>query len=1053
VISGMRDPLPRLAMTRWLIGLASLFATVAVTTAAEKVANDSTSGVKGADPVRIVYDREIRPLLSDACYKCHGPDGEERKAGLRLDLKDSALKPGESGQVAVVPGKPAESELIRRILSDDPNEIMPPPDSGKKLTAAQKDLIKRWVEQGADYQQHWSFVAPVRPPLPKVNSAAWPRNALDHFILARLEREKLQPSNEANKTTLIRRATLDLTGLPPTPAEIDAFLADSSPQAYEKVVDRLLASPHFGERMAVDWLDASRYADTHGYHIDSGRDMSHWREWVIAAFNRNLPFDQFTIQQLAGDLLPDATIEQKVASGFNRNHMINFEGGAIPAEYQTAYIVDRVNTTGTVWLGLSVACSQCHDHKYDPITQKDFYKFYAFFNNLPENGLDGRDGNAVPLLKMPSSEQQRKLDQLTADLKPLEAKVNSPSPAIDAAQADWEKTAIADQKIEWSVLDPTGYLSQGGATLTRQADKSLLASGVNPATETYTIVAATDLSDITALRLEALPDESLPQKSSGRSANGNVVLTEVNLTAGLSGDLSTHQPVKFQAATADFSQTDFPIANAIDGKSDTGWAIYPEVTKPHAAVFTADKPIRTAGKTLLTVTLHFQSQFAQHQLGRFRLSVTQARNPHGAEKLPKKIADSLALAADKRSDAQKTELRDHYRKNVSPELKQAADQLAALKKSLDELNKQIPNSMVMQENPQPRDTFMLIRGQYDKPGEKVTAGVPGALSRLPEGAPANRLGLAQWLVDADQPLTARVIVNRYWQMYFGTGIVKTAEDFGSQGEYPSHPELLDWLATEFRESGWDVKHLQRLIVTSATYRQNSSITPALVAKDPENRLLARGPRMRLQAEFIRDQALAVSGLLNDQIGGQSVLPYQPAGLWEEMAFGREFSAQKYVQSTGRDLYRRTMYTFWKRTVPPASLSTFDAPDRETCIVRRSRTNTPLQALVLMNDPTYVEASRKLAERMMTEASVSPEERIAFAFRLATARLPKPAEAAVLTRIFQQQLAVFQKDAAAAQKLLSVGESKRNEKLDAAELAAWTTIASVILNLDETITKG
>jgi hypothetical protein len=440
-------------------------------------------------------------------------------------------------------------------------------------------------------------------------------------------------------------------------------------------------------------------------------------------------------------------------------------------------------------------------------------------------------------------------------------------------------------------------------------------------------------------------------------------------------------------------------------------------------------------------------------LGRFRLSVTQAGNPLGAEKLPNKIANALALAADKRSDAQTNDLRDHYRKNVSPELKQAGEQLAALKKSLDELNKQIPSSMVMQENAQPRDTFMLIRGQYDKQGEKVMAGVPDALSRLPEGAPANRLGLAQWLVDADQPLTARVIVNRYWQMYFGTGIVKTAEDFGSQGEYPSHPELLDWLASEFRESGWGVKHIQRLIVTSATYRQASSITPALAAKDPENRLLARGPRMRLQAEFIRDQALAVSGLLNDEIGGHSVSPYQPPGLWEEMAFGREFSAQSYVQSKERDLYRRTMYTFWKRTVPPASLSTFDAPDRETCIVRRSRTNTPLQALVLMNDPTYVEASRKLAERMMTEASISPEERIAFAFRLATARQPKAAEMAVLVRIYQQQLAVYQKDNAAALKLLAVGESKRNEKLDAAELAAWATVASVILNLDETITKG
>jgi hypothetical protein len=780
------------------------------------------------------YNRDIRPILSNNCFKCHGPDPKERQAGLRLDQRAATLAPTESGRKAIVPGKPQASALIRRIHSTKPDFVMPPPDSNKKLTVAEKELLQRWIEQGAEYQELWSFVPPRRPPLPKVATwPRWPRNALDYFILARLEAEGLHPSPEADKTTLIRRLTLDLTGLPPTPVEVDAFAADASPDAYDKVVDRLLASPHCGERLAVDWLDAARFADTHGYHIDSGRDMSRWREWVINSFNRNLPFDQFTIEQLAGDLLPGAVVEQRIASGFNRNHMINFEGGAIPEEYHTAYLVDRVNTTSTVWLGLTIACAQCHDHKYDPITQKEYYQLYAFFYNVPENGLDGQKGNAAPFLKMPTPEQQQQLAALSASIKQLEEQVKGALPESDATQA-----------------------------------------------------------------------------------------------------------------------------------------------------------------------------------------------------------------------------------------KQLQDQLARLRRQRTELEKRIPTTMVMEEMPKPRDTYMLVRGQYDKKGEKVTASVPSSLPPLPPGVPANRLGLARWLVDPGQPLTARVIVNRYWQMFFSTGLVKTAEDFGSQGELPSHPQLLDWLAVEFMSpsrapvgSGakqpWDVKALLRLIVTSATYRQASIVSQALLAKDPENRLLARGPRLRLQAEFIRDQALAVSGLLNEEIGGHSVSPYQPPGLWEELMSrqdGKNWTAQTYEQSHGKDLYRRTMYTFWKRTSPPPTLTTFDAPDRETCTVRRPRTNTPLQALVLMNDPTYLEASRKLAERMMLEAG-DPEKRIGLAFRLALARRPMPAELAVLQKIFEKQLAVYRTDPEAALKLLSAGESKRNEQLDVAELAAWATVASVILNLDETVTKG
>ena len=797
---------------------------------------------------KVSFDRDVRPILSNHCWKCHGPDAKERKAGLRLDQFDAMTKPAESGKAAVIPNKPEDSELLRRAFSSDSDELMPPASEDKPLSVAQKDILKRWIEQGATFEQHWSFRSVIRPSLPTVKNTAWPKTPIDHFIVARLEAEGLSPSPEADRETLIRRVTLDLTGLPPTIAEIDDYLNDRDANAYEKVVDRLLKSPHYGERMALDWLDASRFADTNGYHIDNGRDMTRWRKWVIDAFNRNLPFDQFTTQQLAGDLLPEpsdpaAAFEQKLASGFHRNHMINFEGGAFPKEYHNAYIVDRVNTTATVWLGLTVACSQCHDHKYDPLTQREFYQFYAFFHNVAENGLDGRKGNAEPLLKFPTEDQQKQLAELIENIAKLDSRLKT-------AKDDEAKTLKAD--------------------------------------------------------------------------------------------------------------------------------------------------------------------------------------------------------------------------------------LDRLRKQQTEIDQLIPTSMVMRELEQPRETFVLIRGQYDKPGDKVEAEVPAVLPRLPEGTPRNRLGLARWLTHPSHPLTSRVTVNRFWQSYFGTGLVKTSEDFGSQGEPPSHPELLDWLAAELMgrwgegeigsghavnlptspspnpPTAWDVKHLQRLIVTSATYRQASRVTPAMIARDPENRLLARGSRHRLPAEGIRDLALSVSGLLQHKIGGPSVSPYQPAGLWEELmarADGKNWTAQEYSQSHGPDLYRRTMYTFWKRTCPPAQLATFDAPDRETCTVRRARTNTPLQALVLMNDPTYVEASRKLAERILLEGGTSFDKRITFAFRLTTSRKPTPRELAVLRRVFEQQSARFQADPAAATKLLSVGESPRHEQLAAHELATWAAVANVLLSLDEVVTKG
>jgi hypothetical protein len=1022
---------------------------------------------RAAEPP-VDFSRQIRPILANNCLKCHGADPAERKANLRLDVRESALGAAESGEHAIVPGKPEVSELIKRISSADADIHMPPPETKKTLTDAEKALLARWIAEGAKYQMHWAFIAPQSPPLPEVQTAGWARTELDRFILARLERDSLSPSVEASKTTLIRRLTQDLTGFPPTIGEVEAFLADERPDALERVVDRLMASPHFGERMAVDWLDASRFADTHGYHIDAGRDMTRWREYVIDSFNHNLPYDRFTVEQLAGDLLPptgdaERDLRQKLASGFNRNHMINFEGGAIPQEYLTAYIIDRVNTTGTVFLGLTVACTQCHDHKYDPLTQRDFYQLYAFFNNVPESGLDGSKGNAMPLIRVPTRDQERQQLALAAEIKEAEANLAAAEPEITAAQAKWEDTALAKRDQQWKPLTLDPLISKGGTTLMQQEDKSVLASGENPATDNYELTAS-GLEFVTGIRLEALPHDSFNAKGPGRSVNGNIVLTDVRLML-VPADGGELKPVKLKAASADFSQQDFPIANAIDDSPESGWAIHPEVGKPHAAIFELERRLELPAGAKLQVVLSFQSKFGQHQLGRFRLSSTYATNPHAAGSLPDGVAAALALPADQRTTEQKAEIQKYYREQVSSLSRGLLAELAALKVRLEAIDKQTSTSMVMAESPQPRETFVLVRGAYDKPGEKVTPETPGFLPPLAKESPRNRLGLANWLVSDEHPLMTRVTVNRYWQLFFGTGLVKTAEDFGTQGELPSHPELLDWLAVDFRgqgsgvgsrESGWDVKRLVRQIVTSATYRQASAVTPQLKAKDPENRLLARGPRFRLQAEFIRDQALFVSGLYDGRLGGASVSPYQPAGLWEELMSrqdGANWTAQSYTQSRGIDLYRRTMYTFWKRTCPPPTLATFDAPDRETCTVRRSRTNTPLQALVLLNDPTYVEASRKFAERILRDGGLSTEGRLAFAFQSVNARPPNSAELTVLKGVLAKQLARFRELPDAANSLLKIGEAPADPQYDAAELAAWAMVASVILNTDEAVTKG
>ena len=808
----------------------------------------ASGDARSETPPAVDFVREVRPILADFCFRCHGPDAKQRQADVRLDVRDEATRAAKSKRTPIVPGKPEASELVRRIFADD-DDVMPPHETGQSLTAARKETLRRWIAEGAKYQTHWAFVTPARPAVPDIhklksqipNLKLETRNSIDRFVFARIEAAGLRPSPETDRATLLRRVTLDLTGLPPSIDEVDEFLADRQPDAFERVVDRLLASPRYGEHQARDWLDQARYADTHGYFTDHERFMWQWRDWVINAFNADMPFDQFTIEQLAGDLLPNPTTEQLIATAFNRNHMITEETGVIPEEYRVEYVADRVRTTSTVWMGLTAGCAQCHDHKYDPLTQREFYQLFAYFNQLPEKGIDGgKQKNAAPELRLPTPEQ-------TAQL------------------AEWQ-TRIRD----------------------------------------------------TQSKLSALP----------------------------------------------------------------------------------------------------------------------------------KVGE------------------DSAKKSLDDELKQ-------LRESEKSLQAAIPSVMVMQDQPQPRDTFVLERGQYDQPREKVIAGVPAFLLALPSDSPPNRLSFAKWLVDPRHPLTARVAVNRHWRQLFGRGLVATTEDFGVQGELPSHPELLDWLATDFvgkleirnskseadnsslptRHSplSWSVKRLQRLIVTSATYRQSSAITAEHRRVDPQNKLLTRAPRYRLDAETLRDSALFASGLLAERIGGPSAKPYQPADLWKAITYDTK-NSQEYVLSTGDGLYRRGFYTYWKRQVPPPSMWQLDAPTRETCVVRRQRTNTPLQALVLLNDTQFVEAARVLAQRVLSDKPASDRSGITAAFRRAVAREPSDSEAQSLLRLLSAERLRFQQDRAAADALLSVGEWPVPAMMNRSELAAWTVLANVLLNLDEALSR-
>ena len=1026
------------------------------------------------------FNRDVRPILSDNCFTCHGPDEKTRKARLRLDTKEGAL----AKQGVIVAGKADESRLYKRIVTTDPNSIMPPVASGHKLTPQQIETIKRWIDDGAHWTEHWAFVTPKRPELPNVKDSAWVRNGIDHFILARLEKERLKPSSEADKTTLIRRVSLDLTGLPPTPKEVDDFFADKAPNAYEKLVDRLLASTHYGERFALYWLDIARYADTHGYHIDSHRDMWPWRDWVIKAFNQNKPYNQFIVEQLAGDLLPNATTEQQIASGFNRNHMINFEGGAIADEYLTEYVIDRVETTSNAFMALTMGCARCHSHKYDPISQKEFYQFYAFFNSVNEAGLDGRDGNAKPFLSLPTEEQTARQKELAATIKLKEKLVSEKE--IEPFQSAWEKRfvgkvaeaprdgLIAHYELDGSFADIAGGYKHarrlqgspdfGGGKIGRAAsfdgDSQVTFGRLGPGEKSDSFSIAMWLRGNTNLPVTLLQklENETTRKGFEITLDGNQLIgvqrraphINIHLTAN-AADNAIHVRSKDLLRIVDWGH----VVVAYDGSGKaSGIKLYFN-GKPMELDVVKDTLVGSiANDAELQIGNKAYGRPYKGQLDDLRFYNRPLRGEEIEQlaiHLP--VQTYLSGVYGQRTKEEAAAVRDYFLTYAAPEnLRAEYTSLNNLKKQKAELDKAILNTMVMDEMSKPRDTFVLARGDYRNKTEKVSAAVPAVLPPLPADAKANRLGLAKWLVDPSNPLTARVAVNRFWQLFFGLGLVKTSEDFGAQGEPPVHAELLDWLATEFIRSDWDVKALHKLIVMSATYQQSSKVTPELREKDPENRLLARGARFRMQAELIRDNALAVSGFLNDEIGGKSVFPYQPVDLWDELAFGDGFTAQKYTPSSGKDLYRRSMYTFWKRTVPPAALNTFDAPDREKCVARRPVTNTPLQALITLNDPTYIEAARVLAQKALQNGGAEMNSRLTFAFRQATARKPTPAELGVLRNVYIQHLASYRKDLKAAEALLSVGESKADAKLNKAELAAWTMVVSTILNLDETITK-
>jgi hypothetical protein len=1015
----------------------------------------------------IEFNRDIRPILSDRCFACHGPDAARRQTKLRFDTEAGARIALAGGRLAIVPGDPERSELVRRVASPDTALRMPPAYSGRApLGAAEIDKIRRWIAQGARWQPFWSFLPPRRPVLPTVRDQNWVRNPIDRFILSRLEREGLHPAAEADKATLLRRVSLDLTGLPPTPAQVAAFVQDASPDAYGKVVDRLLASPHYGERMAFRWMEAARYGDTNGYQTDGPRDMWRWRDWVIDAFNRNLPYDRFTIEQLAGDLLPDATLAQRIATGFNRNHRTSGEGGIIPEEYRVEYVADRAQTTATVWMGLTMGCARCHDHKYDPISQKEFYRLFAYFNRIPdEKGFVWNYGNEEPMVKAPLPEHTQKLAALDAQIAQAQTRWDRLQPELRAAHRAWQRTVNPAALADW--IPPEGLVFRSGREAAKAAGCDAGAADCAwPAGERpqhfdgkHYLEADGKIADFDYLQPFTMAAWIQPE-----NANGGIVSHVEDYFEGMGhalllvdGKIRVHilrrwtdlgirvesaAPIAMGArqhvlVTYDGERKAAGVRIYLNGAPVAVKVLFDQNTEP---IHHPKTPLRIGAGS----GLRFTGTIEDVSIYNRAVDAEEA----AAMALRESVGQLIALPERRRTPAQSGKLAAYYlEREAAPEIRSARDGLTSLRRKRKAYYAAIPSVMVMADGATPRDTFLLKRGAYDAPGEPVTAGLPEVLAAPRPEWEKSRLGLARWLVDRTNPLTARVAVNRFWQSYFGFGIVKTVDDFGAQGEFPVHPELLDWLACEFMESGWDVKAIQKTIVMSATYRQASLVTAELLAKDPDNRLLARGPRFRLGPEVIRDQALAVSGLLVEKLGGPSVKPYQPAGLWQELAGG-----SGYKQDTGEGLYRRSLYSYWKRTVAPPFMVNFDSPNREQCSVSENRTNSPLQALELMNDVAFLEAARKLAERMMTEGGAAPEARVSYGYRLVLGRAPDAPRRQALVKALDGFLAGFRADAGAAHEFLQQGESPLRPGLDERELAAYASVASLLLNLDETISK-
>jgi len=1060
------------------------------------------------------FNFHVKPILSDRCFKCHGPDERARKASLRLDRKDIAFGKLPSGHRAIVPGSTRKSELVARILSTDPKFLMPAPESNLALTDYEKAVLVRWVEQGAVWKPHWSLIPPKKPPVPSVKQIGWPRGEIDRFVLAMLESKGMTPSAEASRETWLRRVTLDLTGLPPTLAEIDIFVADRAPDAYEKVVERLLASPAYGEQMAAEWLDVARYADSHGYQDDGMRQMWPWRDWVISAFNRNLPFDRFITWQLAGDLLPEATQEERLATGFNRNHMQTQEGGVVPEEYRTEYVIDRVNTFGRAFLGLSVECARCHDHKYDPITQKEFYRLYSFFNNNNETGQIPYSGVPSPTVLLEDDTSRAKLARLDAEAQQLQQDIGALG--TSAAYTEWLTTAPARPPQIGEIPGLVTYLPLDGSTTGHEMTKPDPKSKERPKRVEYRAYANL-AKGATSARLGGDKDR-VPRTVPGHLGQAQQLVGDSHIEAkdkrtyfdrndpfslslwlridrkGIAGPLVTRSGGLFDgnrgyeillrgdgtfsaalhhvfpdnsieiettralapggrhhlALTYDGASRARGLRLFFDGRPADTHVVVDNLRQSilrsgdqKNATWTDNPPLRIGRRhdeTLEDVTVDELRVYDRHLTTFEVAALAGERDP---------IGNVLRLPESKRADAERTALAEYYTERVAPQFAALSKALTANRGKENEILTGLPEVMTMHELPVPRPTFVLARGAYDAPTERVTPGTPRAIGDFPAALPANRLGLARWLLSPRHPLTSRVIVNRYWAMFFGRGLVPTLADFGNQGRLPSHPQLLDWLATTFVESGWNLKALEKRIVLSAAYRQESRLDTKRLEQDPANEWLGRGPSYRLAAEQVRDSALAVSGLLVRTIGGPSVYPYQPPGLWEALATR---NATKYQQGHGADLYRRSLYTVWKRSSPPPSAISFDAAERLVCAVNRQRTNTPLQSLVLLNDPQYLEASRTLAERMIVEGGTAARDRITFAFRLLTSRHPDQTELELLEKLYSEMRDEYGKDKAAALKLLSVGEYRRNRTLDPSDVAAFTMVATTIMNFDEAVYK-